>query len=256
MLKYCAAVMDADLDDIEKPMDVLSTVKRNPLKQMHSILHEYYWTRPHDDQFGNRSNFRLAWMEAVMPSCMVSWGSWNKTLGDLAKTDEDKCLRNANILGQESGNRLLYKSVGCGFCGVASVNLFPETRSAVVAFSSGINCGDAADFAASVHIQELFDLKPKIDVLAVAKREVTKRQEDWDKIMEDLNKHRDISQAERDHSDFVGKYHGFGITVGIQRAEIADKLTVCLNGREDIIQNLKYYNVDQYSFWPESRDDW
>lgn len=248
--------MDAKLQDGSKPMAILSTVEQNPLKQMSSILDDYYWTRPNDDQFENKSNFHLAWMEVIMPSCMTSWGSWNKTLGDLAQTEEDKSLRNANILGQDSGNRLLYKSVGCGFCGVASVNLFPETRSAVVALSSGINCGDAADFAASVYIQELFDLKPKIDVLAVAEREVANRLEDWNKIVEDLSEHRDTSQAEHDLSEFVGDYRGFGIIVNVQLDTVTERLVVYMNGRKDTKQELEYYNMDQYSFWPKSRDDW
>lgn len=258
MLKYCAAVMDASLEgSAKKPMNILSNVEQNPLKQMNWILRDgFWWTRPHGDQYDSPSRFRLAWMEVIMPSCMTSWGSWNKTLGDEAETEEDKSFRNANILGQDSGRRLLIKSVGCGFCGVASVNLFPETRSAVVALSSGINCGDAADFAASIYIQELFDLKPKIDIVAVAEREVAHRLGDWDKIVEDLEEHRDVSQAERDPSEVVGEYRGFGITVSIKLDTVTGKMVVDLNKREDTRQELEYYNVDQYSFWPKTRDDW
>ncbi|KAJ4386490.1 hypothetical protein N0V93_009387 [Gnomoniopsis smithogilvyi] len=257
MLKYCAAVMEASEGDTKKPMDILSTVTENPLKQMNWILRDgYWWTRPHDDQFNNTSRFHAAWMEVEMPSCMTSWGSWNKTLGDLAETEEDKSVRNANILGQNSGKRLLHKSVGCGICGVASVNIFPETQSAVVALSSGINCGDAADFAASVYIQELFNLEPKIDILALAEREVAKRLEDWDTIMRDLDEHRDTSQPEHDPSEYVGEYHGFGITVSIERDIATGKMMVCLNKVEATRQELEYYNVDWYSFWPKTRDEW
>lgn len=257
MLKYCAAVMDASDEDSAEPMDILSTVEQNPLKQMNWILRDgFWWTRPHDDQFDNMSRFHLAWMEVMMPSCMTSWGSWNKTLGDLAVTMEDKAERNKNILGKDSKNRLLHKSVGCGICGVASVNIFPETKSAVVALSSGINCGDAADFAASIYMQELFQLEPKINILAVARREVEKRLEDWGTIENDLKAHRDTSQPEHNTSDFVGEYRGFGIIVSIGRDTATGKLTVCLNQREDTRQELEYYNVDWYSFWPKTRDDW
>lgn len=258
MLKYCAAVMDASLEGSEKrPMEILSKVEQNPLKQMNWIIRDgFWWTRPHGDQFDSTSRFHLAWMEVVMPSCMTSWGSWNKTLGDLAQTEEEKSFRNANILGKGSEKRLLYKSVGCGFCGVASVNLFPETRSAVVAFSSGINCGDAADFAASIYMQELFNLEPKIDIVAMADREVAQRLSDWDKIVEDLDEHRDTSQAESDFSEFIGEYRGFGITVSIKLDTVSGKMVVYLNQREDTRQELEYYNVDQYSFWPKTRDDW
>ncbi|KAJ4416304.1 hypothetical protein N0V82_006834 [Gnomoniopsis sp. IMI 355080] len=256
MLKYCAAVMEANEQDSAKPMDILSTVK-NPLKQMNWILRDgFWWTRPHEDQFNNTSRFRLAWMEVEMPSCMTSWGSWNQTLGDLAGTDEDKRIRNANILGQNSGNRLLYKSVGCGFCGVASVCLFPETRSAVVALSSGINCGDAADFAASIYTQELFNLEPKIDIYKLAEREVKERGKEWGKIIKDLDEHRDTSQAEHDPSEFVGEYCGLGITVSIRLNTATGKMMVRLNKKEKTEQELEYYNVDKYSFWPKTRDEW
>lgn len=127
---------------------------------------------------------------------MTSGGSWNKSLGDLAQTEQDTLCRNANILGQDYEKMLLLKSTGCGFCGVASINLFPETRSAVVALSRGINCGDVADFAASIYIQELFNLEPRIDIPAVAQRQAAERLRDWDRIGKDLDEHRDTSQPE------------------------------------------------------------
>jgi len=33
-------------------------------------------------------------------------------------------------------------------------------------------------------------------------------------------------------------------------------MELCLNGRENIVEQLKYHNTDQYSYWPTSRDEW
>lgn len=255
ILKFCAAVMDAKLGNHAETMSDLSKSGHNPLREMEAILNDYYWTRPHEDSFNNAAKYRLGWFEALMPTSMVSWGSWNKTLADNVGPDE-YAFRDEHILGQESENRLLYKSTGCGFCGASSVNLFPESRSAVVVLSSGLNCGDAADLVASVYIQELFDLKPRVDLLPVVKHEVLKRLEDWEQITHDFKENRDTSQPECDHSELVGEYRGLGITISIREISSAEKMVVCFNGREDFLPELEYYNVDQYSYWPKSRDEW
>lgn len=246
-----------DAYNAETAESILPSSVRNPLRQIKWILRDgSWWTRPHDDQFQNTSRFRLGWREVVMPSCMTSGGSWNKTLGDLAQTKEDKYFRNANILGQDSGERLLFKASGCGFCGVASINLFPETRSAVVALSSGTNCGDAADFAALTYIQELFNLKPRVDILAVAQREAAERLKDWDEIVKDLIEHRDTSQPEHDVSEFTGEYCGINMIISIEQDGSTGKLLAFLDRKEDVKLELEYYNVDCYSVLPKSRDDW
>lgn len=261
MLKWSAAVIDAlvraKAGDSGKPMKALSDMKENPLKEMDSILDDYWWGRPHNDPFQNESRYHLGWMKVVMPSCMVSWGSWNKTLADNI-TAEDHSFRDANILGTQSEKRVMFKSTGCGFCGVGSVNIFPETQTAIVVLSNGINCGDAADFVASLYIQEVFDLQPRVDILSVAKAEVTTRLKDFDEIMKDLQEHRgDPPASEPDHAEFFGKYHGFGISIIVRKkADTDERLELCFNGREDLVEQLHYYNVDQYSYWPKSRDEW
>lgn len=261
MLRWSAAVIDAferaKAGDSGKPMKALSDMKENPLKEMDSILDDYWWGRPHYDPFQNESRYHLGWMKVIMPSCMVSWGSWNKTLADNISV-EDHSFRDANILGTQSEKRLMFKSTGCGFCGVGSVNIFPETHTAIVVLSNGINCGDAADFVASLHIQEVFDLQPRVDILSVAKAEVTTRLKDFDEIMKDLQEHRgDPPASELDHAEIIGEYHGFGISIIVRdEADTDGRLELCFNGREDLVEQLHYYNVDQYTYWPESRDEW
>lgn len=272
MLIFCAAVMDAfapkaDTDDgrisgmqqehsRSTNFEVLSGIKYNPLKQVPAILNGCYWTRPHNDPIGHVARYHLGWMRVIMPSCMVSWGSWNMTLADNATRKEHQSARDESILGRNSGNRILYKSTGVGFCGTCSVNIFPESRSSVIAFSNGTNCGDAADFCASLLIQELFDLEPKVDILAMVRREVASREHDFESIMSDLEEHRDTSQPEGDALDYVGEYRGLGTTLVIQNAPNGDGLQLCFNHRSDMVQSLEYFAKDQYGFWPKSQDAW
>ncbi|KAK2592091.1 hypothetical protein QQS21_010197 [Conoideocrella luteorostrata] len=157
------------------------------------------------------------------------------TLADNTTKKDEQAARDKSILGQKSGKRILYKSVGIGFCGTCSVNMFPETRSAVVAFSNGTNCGDAADFCASLLMQELFDLELRVDILDMA----------WG-----------LSEAEGDALNYKGAYRGLGITLTIQDGANGDGLDLYFNGRMDMTQPLKHFAKDQYSFWPESQDAW
>jgi hypothetical protein len=59
----------------------------------------------------------------------------------------------------------MYKITGIGFCGVGSVNIFPDTMSAIVVLSSGLNAGDPSDFTAALLMQEVFDLKSRVEIL-------------------------------------------------------------------------------------------
>ncbi|CAM1508138.1 Fc.00g049860.m01.CDS01 [Cosmosporella sp. VM-42] len=269
MLIYSAAIMDAYLsrstnyetcdsqtrlgENSRKSFEPLSNVEKNPIKQIGAILDDYYWTRPHNDPFDHEIRYHLGWLKVPMPSCMVSWGSWNKTLADEA-SEADQPARDENILGKESGERLLIKATGIGVCGTSSINLLPETRSAIVVFSSGTNCGDAADFAASVLMQELFNLQPKVDVLSMVKREVALRLKDFDNVLKDLEEHRDVSEAEAHPAEYTGEYSGLGITLVVREAVGQDGLELCF--RSDCVKSLEYYGKDQYSYWPKSRDEW
>jgi len=260
MMIFSAAVMEAWLSDVgiaDFGIFVQSGLRHNPLKQMGAILNGHCWSRPHNDPFQNEAAYHLGWMRAIMPACMVSWGSWNSVL-DKNATPENKPLRDSCILGQESKKRLLYKSVGIGFYGTGSVTLFPETQSAVVVFSNGLNCADASDLAASMLIQALFDLQPRVDLLPVARKERNIRKAQFEQVMRDLEQHRDVSGPEADYADYVGRYHGLGIDLVVRRCseDGMGKLQLCLNHREDSVWSLEYHNVDQYSYWPKTRDNW
>lgn len=257
MMIFAAAVLQAYCyGQLKHKSDMLPTNKPNPLKQMGAILNGYYWTRPHTDTFKNEAAYHLGWLRTTMPTCMTSWGSWNSTLGDMA-TSEHEHFRNQNILGQESGSRLMFKSSGIGFCGSGSVNLFPETESAVVVFCNGLNAGDLSDFVAMALIQALFNLQPPIDILKVAKHEVGLRKEEFKCIMKDLQAHRGSpSKAPANLEEYIGQYRGLGIDLVVEQGSQPNALQLCFNHREDVVRQLEYYADDQFSYWPKTRDEW
>lgn len=264
MMIYISAIMEAyiahtskqhDGQDPETPFPILSDIKENPIKQIGAILDDYYWTRLPDGDGDMDARYHLGWLKVWMPNSMVPWGSWNGTLADNAPESEWN-YRNDNILGRDSGERLLVKSTGIGFCGTCSINWFPETRSGVVVFSSGANCADAADFTASLLIQALFNLQPKIDIIRMVHHEIEFKKRAFASLMQDIENHRDNSTAERPRDEYVGEYHGLGINLTIRQPNNTGTLQVCFNNRESVAQNLEHYGTDQYSYWPKSHDDW
>ncbi|KAK3297919.1 beta-lactamase/transpeptidase-like protein [Chaetomium fimeti] len=259
LLIWCAAAMDAQRGDgdASHPLAALSGVGTNPLREMRSILDdEYmYWTRPHNDDLQNPCNYHLSWLECVMPSSMIHWGSWNKTLADKGHAPQEQI--NSQILGRDSPKQTLYKCAGVGFCGLGSINLFPDSMSAIVVMSSGLNAADPSDFTAALLMQELFDLKGRVEIMPMVCREVDVRLADWERIMVDWRADRDVSRPEHPPEVYTGKYEGLGIILEVrQRQRQGGGLEVVFNGREDITQALERYNEDTYTYQPTSRDDW
>jgi CubicO group peptidase (beta-lactamase class C family) len=261
LLLWSAAVLHAGWGNPETLPKVLADarVKHNPLRQMDAILNKSYWTRDPHDSISDVARYHLGWLKVQLPSSMLSWVSCNALLGD-NDSEPDLGLLEESILGREMGSEeiIMYKASGIGYCGTCSVNLFPKTGSAVVVLTNGLNRGDPSDFTASLLIQELFDLQPRVDILPTVKAETERRTARFstDLTQEWLN-HRDISNPEGNLLDYEGRYQGLGISVQVRRlGQDPSRLELVLNGREDITQLLEYYNTDQYSYLPTKRDTW
>jgi hypothetical protein len=252
LLVWCAATMDAYWGDDSRPQTALSGLT-NPLKEVGSILDWHSWSRPNNDDLQKPCNYHLSWLECVMPSSMTHWGSWNKSLENNGCTPQEHI--NSAILGRHSPGQTMYKITEMGFCGVGSVNLFPVTMSAIVVLSSGLNAGDPSDFTAALLMQELFDLKERVDFMPLVDREIEVRLGDWESMMADWRKHRSVSRPERPLQDYIGRYRGLGIVLETRQRE-GGGLEVVFNKREDTAQSLEQYNEDMYSYLPTNRDDW
>ncbi|KAL9097431.1 MAG: hypothetical protein Q9165_000327 [Trypethelium subeluteriae] len=256
LLIFCAATMAAENAESKQEtlpnLEILRNIMSNPLKYMAGIRNGAYWTRPHDDQFQTTSQFHLGWMRAAIPSCQISWGSWN----ELTLFDEDHTAFNY-ILGQDARQSIGFlKHTGLGIGSSLSVNTFPSTSSAVVVLCNGLNIGDAADFTAQVYIQELFDLNPRQDITSLMSLETKRRRREfYDKIMREWLEHRRINDPRSPPKDYIGNYRGLGITISIYYDDSLSSLYAKLN-RDDVSLPLEFYSQDQYSYMPTTRDEW
>jgi CubicO group peptidase (beta-lactamase class C family) len=225
----------------------------NPLKNI-SITRQSQWTRPAPDKYRNESAYGLGWCRMVMPSSMLGWTGWNY----MTRYDDEKTNQNY-ILGTSSRPKLVIQHNGLNNGSSCAFYTFPETHSAIIVFSNGIQDGDAADFTAHIIIQALFDLQPHVDLLPLVKTEAAKRHNKfYHDILSDWKKHRDTDQPEAALTEYEGKYEALATTLNIARIDTSDgrRLSITWNGVLDTRRRLDFYNKDTYSFLPLPQDEW
>ena len=250
MLVWSAATMSAEHDHNFDGSGILRD-RSNPLKQMDIIRSAWvdFSTREGDLE---QPGYCLGWFRAVMPTSRLGWGSYNEMT-----QDDAGCVESKDILGRELENgKTVIKHTGIGAGAAVSLWTFPETRSAVIVLSNGLNLGDASDFTAQVLTQALFDLEPKVDILDQARREKHKRSKHFDNTILGLwKKHSNLTVLDsRDMEEYVGEYRGLGITLYVKVEQ--GQLFVEFNGKKEAMFALSYYNKNQYSFLPQNRDQW
>lgn len=244
MLTWCSAMMDAFLGK-----------GSTPLKEIHAILDDYYWKWPARDENENVAAFHLGWLKVVLPHRMIHWGNCNQTLGNGAFSTDLQYL-NAHILGRDSPKILSYQAMGTSIDGTAAVRFFPQTRSAIVVLSSGMNLADPSDFSAAVMTQALFNLTPRICIISMVQRECRHQRQRFQDMISDWVKNKDNAALEPPHEEVVGDYCRPGATLTLRHGESYPGLQMLFNSREDTALQLARYQNDVYSFAESSRDAW
>lgn len=264
MLRWAAAVLVAEKEEARKDKDPSPSKQnsaeyqtqhqsKNPLKNV-AITRRSQWTRPVPDKYKNEAAYCLGWCRIVMPSSMLGWTGWNY----MTRDDEEK-TNTKYILGTSSPPKLVLQHNGIANGSSCAFYTFPETQSAVIAFSNGIQDGDAADFCAHIMIQALFDLQPRVDLLSLAEIEADLRHNRfYEKIKSDWDKHRDVTGPEAPIADYEGDYHALATTLTIASIGTTkgDRLSLTWNGVLDTRRQLDYYSKDVYSFLPMTKDEW
>jgi CubicO group peptidase (beta-lactamase class C family) len=171
MLTWCAAVLAAEKSEAESadhPTSSESQQEKNVLRQM-TRLRRAYWTRPPaDPETSNEAAFGMGWVRMTLPTSILGAYSANQATREAPWKLH---VSRSNILGIESEKRIMIGHSGGAIGGIVTVWTFPETQSAVCTMVNMRALGDASDFAAQVLIQALFDLRPRVDLLAWAKKE-------------------------------------------------------------------------------------
>lgn len=222
------------------------------LKEGRAILDDHYWKWPSRSDNENVSAFHLGWLKVILPNRMIHWGSSNRTLANDVELD----YINSHLLGRSSPKRLSYQAMGTSSDGTATLRIFPQTRSAIVVLSSGINYADASDFAAAVMTQELFNLTPRIGIFSMVQRECQQQWKRSQDMLSDWQQHYDANAVEPPLEQVVGDYFHPGLVVTLRYVESLETLEMVFNSREQTAMPLQYYQRDVYSFAAHSRDAW
>ncbi|KAF4970344.1 hypothetical protein FSARC_2600 [Fusarium sarcochroum] len=248
LLKFSAAMMEAyGAEEAEQE----GKVSANPLKQM-STIWRGQWTRPMDDGFDNQLAYCLGWYSGYMPTAGVGYMGTNHKV-----RNKDRAAFNSRyILGRDSPRRFFVAHQGNANGYSSAIYLFPDTNSAVVALSNGGNLGDASDFAAKIMIQALFDTKPHIDYLELAKEEAHLHRRWYQDVLVDWLANSDVMHKEADLEGYVGNYCGYNTAVNIFERKETGHLAITINGHAESQCDLEFYGPDAYSFQPRTRDEW
>jgi hypothetical protein len=259
MLTWCAAVLDAEkkeAESIDSPNSSKSQQGKNPFKQM-TRLRRAYWTRPPSDpETSDEVAFEMGWMGMTLPTSMVGAYSANQTTREVPwKMHVSK----SNILGMESGKRIMIGHSGSAIGGITTVWTFPETQSAVCTIVNMRALGDASDFAAQVLIQALFDLQPRVDLLAWAKKEAKLSRTGLKDVLDLWVANRRAEDLEHERGLYVGEYEGFDglFIVSISASGTGEnaQLAVIFNHGERTRKELVFFRKDTYSFFHSAMDE-
>lgn len=249
LLNFSAAMMDAYISEKDGSSSLKAST--NPLRQMQEVWGPQ-WTRPTEDGFDNELAYCMGWYSGYMPTAGLGYMGTNHEV----KKKDQKAFNRKYILGRESPRRFFIGHQGNANGYSSAMYLFPGTKSAVVALTNGGNLGDAADFAAKVMIQALFDAKPSIDYLQLAQEEADLHRQWHMQLLVDWLAHSDAMQKEAELHEYVGNYLWSNVTVNIFICEEKNRLALTINSNQDSRCNLEFYAKDVYSFTPRTRDEW
>ncbi|KAI1115178.1 hypothetical protein F5Y14DRAFT_138322 [Nemania sp. NC0429] len=230
-----------DLEQEQTPSPALvSKCQENPLREISSMWN-WWWGRPCDDGFDNKTAYTLGWFRTTMPTSALGTLSYNTI------------QRTEDVIGKESGPRTLYGHNGCSNGFVATAHVIPDSHTAVVALSNAADAGDASETASQILLQAIFDLKLTIDLIPSLEASIADRLKMHEDMVKEWTKHRDVSQCDEAVSEeILGTYVGFGASyIHIIRSETSvSGLAVRFADQEASQCELGPYNKDALSFLP------
>lgn len=136
--------------------------------------------------------------------------------------------------------------------------VFPDSHTAVVAFSNVSHECDAAEAATRILIQALFNLKPQVDCISALGEARDRRLKKREIALAGWADHHDVSKYTGSPDEFVGSYVGLNTSrISIIRSNTASaKVAVKFADNEAGICELEPYNANALSFFPTNTDSW
>lgn len=211
MLVWANAVLEAE--DHESLHSASSTSSPNPLRQMNYIRCAH---RPIIlGEPGLENSYGLGWFRHMLPSKYLASIGPNFSL-----------LPEPPVINKDGPPRLTIAHWGEFGGYLTALYTFPASKSAIVVMA---NCngakGDPTDFAAQALCQELFKMRPKIDLKQYARQAAKNSDLKWDRLVHDWNRNRTLNTAIAPLDDFIGRYTNKGLEITIAVSKIQNKIT-------------------------------
>jgi Beta-lactamase/Domain of unknown function (DUF3471) len=207
-----------------------------------------------EDGLGENS-YGLGWFRHTLPS------RWLGSIGP-----NFALLQDPPVIGQQSPPRLALAHFGefQGF--LAAFYTFPETCSAIIVFAnSSPSRGDPTDLIAQALCQELFDMKPRVELKQFAHRARQTSDLIWPDLVKNWKANRVENTPQHAASDYIGRYTNEGFMLTIDVYELSDEergsgpnpevLGFTVNSIKRQSAKLRHYHYDIYTFLPDNRDD-
>ncbi|KAG5769659.1 hypothetical protein H9Q73_013511 [Fusarium xylarioides] len=163
------------------------------------------------------------------------------------------------VIGRRSRPRLVLYHNG-GMSGyLTAFYLFPETKSAIVAFGNSHGLGDGPDWSAQAIAQAMFDLQPLIGFAEVSKQRAKKEYDRYARLAADFEYFRNEERSEEeqfDLEDYVGKYVNSGLKMTLDiRHDTDESLRMVVNNVSSQHHQLTHFAGNKLGFLPSSREE-
>ncbi|KAJ4321444.1 hypothetical protein N0V84_005366 [Fusarium piperis] len=162
-------------------------------------------------------------------------------------------------IGSNSRDRLVIGHTGelGGF--LSAYWTFPEDDCAIVVLTNSFQInGGPTNLIAQLLAQTLFDMRPTVDFVKVAKNVVHNAQGRWHTIRREWTRHRILNTRHKPLTAYAGEYENQGLAMRLRVSLSGDTkypLRLCINGLEGQVFELYHYHADSWTFLGETRDD-
>ena len=218
----------------------LTCTPGSPFQQARTLFHSYM---PLPTLSLRETSYALGWMRIQLPGPMGAIGLNPKLMHN-----------NMPSIGRGSPSRLVLYHQGCLPGALYSVNLFPETQSAIVVLSNSSALTDYADWIGQMLTEALFDGQDRHDFAKFTKTSADVARMWYSTLEKDLQANETVGTSPNDLGEYVGTYHNKRRTLSIQITRAAYGLEMRFQALKSEIYNLQHYQYDTFS-WLAPRNE-
>ena len=257
MLAWAKAIMEAE-GDWTTEMNV--STDHNQVQETSNTLQQIPFVRTSrrpiiDERSPLENAYALGWFRHMLPSAWL--GSISPNFGLFADPP---------LINSTGCPRLTIAHWGefNGF--LTAFYTFPNSNSAVVVMA---NCsparGDPTDLIAQHLVQNLFDMRPRIDLETAANQAASAARLMWPALIEEFVTKKVQNTEHRPLNSYTGVYESIDFRLSIRVYRLSDEemgkgpnpelLGFQVNSLADQCAKLRHYHYDTWTFIPDSRDD-